>query len=90
MKVPLASSGLRSCDIDEAIATLKSGHLTMGQKVKLFEQKIESLGVEEFIMFDDRQEHLPHFIEWAKTQSIKIIVVDVLNKTETIIQGTEV
>lgn len=69
---------------------LNWGGDTLHFKMKLFEQKIESLGVEEFIMFDDRQEHLPHFIEWAKNQSIKITVVDVVNKTETIIQGTEV
>ena len=53
MKVPLASSGLRSCDIDEAIATLQSGHLTMGQKVKLFEQKMSDyLGTKHFIMMN--------------------------------------
>jgi hypothetical protein len=37
-------------------------------------------------MFDDRQEHLPHFEEWAeieaKDREINITIVDVVNKTE--------
>ena len=39
-------------------------------------------------MFDDRQEHLPHFEEWAKSESTKrninITIVDVVNKIEKI------
>jgi hypothetical protein len=62
-------------------------HLNWGEdtfrfKQKLFEQMIEKLGVEEFTMYDDRQEHLPKFEDWATTQSAKINVVDVVNKTE--------
>ena len=37
-------------------------------------------------MFDDRQEHLPHFEDWAnefsKKNDVIITVVDVVNRTE--------
>ena len=61
---------------------LNTGSDTLNFKLKLFEQKIETLGVEEFIIFDDRQEHLPEFEKWADNQNIKITIVDVVNKTE--------
>jgi hypothetical protein len=61
---------------------LNWGGDTLKFKIKLFEQKIESLGVEEFIMFDDRQEHLIEFEKWAEVQNIKITIIDVVNKTE--------
>jgi len=61
---------------------LNWGGDTLKFKTKLFEQKIQSLGVEEFVMFDDREEHLVEFEEWAKLQNIKITIVDVVNKTE--------
>jgi hypothetical protein len=35
-------------------------------------------------MYDDREEHLPKFCEWAKTQPCKVTVVDVINKTTRI------
>jgi len=54
--------------------------------LKLFEQKLKEHKVKEFIMFDDRHEHLPHFEDWAtefsKENGVKITVVDVINKTE--------
>ena len=50
-KVPLASSGLRSDDIDCAIEVLQSGNLTMGKSVKTFEQAMAKyLKVEHFVM----------------------------------------
>jgi CDP-6-deoxy-D-xylo-4-hexulose-3-dehydrase len=53
MRVPLASSGLRSEDIEAAIAVLQSGNLTMGKQVKAFEKLIaEYLGVEYFVMMN--------------------------------------
>jgi hypothetical protein len=55
---------------------------TLKFKIKLFEEKIKSLGVEEFIMFDDRSEHLSEFEKWADKQNIKITIIDVINKTE--------
>jgi CDP-6-deoxy-D-xylo-4-hexulose-3-dehydrase len=51
MRIPLASSGLRPQDIQAAVDTLNSGNLTMGAKVKSFEQKVaEYIGVKHFIM----------------------------------------
>jgi CDP-6-deoxy-D-xylo-4-hexulose-3-dehydrase len=51
MRIPLASSGLRAEDISIAIEVLHSGNLTMGQKVKNFEDKMaEYLGVTNFVM----------------------------------------
>lgn len=51
MKIPLASSGLRQCDIDAAVEVLNSGNLTMGSKVKQFESEMaEYLGVKHFVM----------------------------------------
>ncbi len=60
---------------------LNWGGDTLKFKMKLFEQKIESLGVEEFIMFDDRELHLVEFVELAKEQNVKVTIVDVVNKT---------
>ena len=50
----------------------------------LFEEKIEELGVHEFIMYDDRHEHLVKFEEWAEEHHVQVTVVDVVNKKETI------
>ena len=51
MKIPLASSGLRDCDIEIAIEVLKSGNLTMGKYVKEFESAMAKyLKVKDFIM----------------------------------------
>ncbi len=51
MKIPLASAGLRDCDIAAAEAVLRSGNLTMGEKVAEFENKMaEYLGVKYFVM----------------------------------------
>jgi len=53
MRVPLASSGLRSEDIDAAVEVLQSGFLTMGKKVAEFESKMaEYLGVSHFVMMN--------------------------------------
>lgn len=65
---------------------LNWGGDTLRFKMKLFEQKLKEHKVKEFIMFDDRHEHLPHFENWAtefsKENGVKITVVDVINKTE--------
>lgn len=51
MKVPLASSGLRSSDIESVLRVLNSGKLTMGEEVKNFEDKMARyLGVNHFVM----------------------------------------
>jgi len=53
MRVPLASSGLRSQDIEAAIEVLQSGYLTMGKKVIEFEKLMaDYLGVEHFVMMN--------------------------------------
>jgi CDP-6-deoxy-D-xylo-4-hexulose-3-dehydrase len=53
MRVPLASSGLRSQDIEAAVEVLQSGYLTMGKKVQEFEKLIaDYLGVEHFVMMN--------------------------------------
>ena len=62
---------------------LNWGGDTYNFKTKLFEQLIEKLGVNEFIMYDDRSEHLVRFEEWAEEHHIDVTVVDVINKKET-------
>ena len=62
---------------------LNWGGDTYNFKTKLFEQKIEELGVHEFIMYDDRIEHLVRFEEWAEEHHIDVTVIDVVNKKET-------
>lgn len=69
---------------------LNWGSDTLKFKIKLFEEKIEALGVEEFIMFDDRQEHLPEFEKWADEQDIKVTVVDVVNKTKKTFEKSKI
>jgi hypothetical protein len=59
---------------------LNFGGDTFTFKTKLFENLIKKYQPEEFIMYDDRQEHLPKFCEWAKSQPCKVTVVDVVNK----------
>jgi len=63
---------------------LNWGGDTYNFKTKLFEEKIEELGVHEFILFDDRHEHLIKFEEWAADHHVDVKVVDVVNKKETI------
>jgi hypothetical protein len=58
-----------------------TGGDTFNFKCHLFETLIEHYKhAEELIMFDDRHEHLIKFKEWAKNQSIKITIIDVINK----------
>jgi len=71
---------------------LNWGGDTLRFKLKLFEEKIKQNEIKEFIMFDDRQEHLPHFEDWAdnfsKENNIKITIVDVINKKEKTFNGS--
>lgn len=62
---------------------LNWGGDTYNFKTKLFEEKIEELGVKEFVMYDDRHEHLVRFEEWAAEHPVDVKVVDVVNKKET-------
>jgi CDP-6-deoxy-D-xylo-4-hexulose-3-dehydrase len=53
MHIPLASSGLRSKDIESAIEVLNSGNLTMGSQVREFESRMSDyLGVSDFVMMN--------------------------------------
>ena len=61
-------------------------HLNWGSDTFIF--KCKKLKVDELKFYDDRAEHLPKFIEWAKEQNgIKSEIVDVVNKISTTIQG---
>ena len=62
---------------------LNWGGDTFDFKTTLFSKLIEITKCDKFVMFDDRQEHLPRFEEWALTQQIPIEIVDVVNKTTT-------
>lgn len=63
---------------------LNWGGDTLKFKQKLFEEKMDEHGPDEFIMYDDRHEHLGPFRDWARNQAdhrgISITVVDVVNK----------
>lgn len=59
---------------------LNWGGDTFNFKSKLFGQLMAKLKVKEFIMYDDRREHLVKFAEWAKSQPAKISIIDVINK----------
>jgi CDP-6-deoxy-D-xylo-4-hexulose-3-dehydrase len=53
MKIPLASTKLRSEDIAAAVEVLNSGNLTMGKRVRDFEQSMaDYLNVNHFIMMN--------------------------------------
>lgn len=62
---------------------LNWGGDTFRFKTMLFESLINKLGVDEFIMYDDRAEHLNKFEEWASELKIHTTIVDVVNKKET-------
>ena len=58
-----------------------TGGETFNFKKYLFETKIKEFPrSEEIILFDDRHEHIEKFVEWGKTQPIKVTIVDVINK----------
>jgi len=59
-----------------------TGGETFNFKRRLFETMIKEIPTaKELIMFDDRELHLIEFEKWAKTQKIKITIVDVIHKT---------
>jgi hypothetical protein len=60
---------------------LNFGGDTYSFKTRLFENLIKKVNPQEFIMYDDRQEHLPKFEKWATTQPCVVTIVDVVNKT---------
>ena len=59
-------------------------------KIRFFESVIrKNITITEFIIYDDRQEHIVKFIEWAKViknkYNINVIIIDVIKK-ETYVQ----
>ena len=60
---------------------LNTGGDTFNFKCRLFEKLIRELQPVEFIMYDDRYEHLVEFEKWAETIDCKITIIDVKNKT---------
>jgi hydroxymethylpyrimidine pyrophosphatase-like HAD family hydrolase len=60
-----------------------NGGETFNFKCHLFEKMIEKYPKStEFTMYDDRQEHLQRFVEWAKSQPIKVNIIDAVNKKQ--------
>jgi len=63
---------------------LNWGGDTFDFKKTLFSKLIQITNCDKFVMYDDREEHLPRFEEWAiKTQKIPVTIVDVVRKTTT-------
>ncbi len=63
------------------------GSETYRFKTKLFESIIrKNPKATEFILYDDRHEHLVKFVEWAevmeKTFKLKVTIIDVVNKKQ--------
>jgi len=56
-------------------------------KKTLFETFINELQPDEFIMYDDREEHLVDFKEWAKTMPCDVTIIDVVSMTTTKIKN---
>lgn len=63
---------------------LNTGGDTYLFKARLFERLIRRLRPTEFIMYDDRYEHLIKFEHWAKTIDCKVTIIDVINKTRKV------
>jgi hypothetical protein len=60
-----------------------TGADTFRFKCNLFQDMIRKFPkAESFTMYDDRQEHLTEFVEWAKRQPIDINIIDVINKKQ--------
>jgi hypothetical protein len=81
---------LRENNIEFDEVHLNWGSDTFIFKCNLLERTVEKLGVYDLTFYDDREEHLPKFVEWAKEQDIKSTIVDVVNKTATTIQGSSI
>lgn len=68
---------------------LNPGIDTYDFKSELFAKLINELEPEEYIMYDDRQEHLVRFKEWAKTLPCKVTIVDAISGEEFEIKKSE-
>jgi hypothetical protein len=61
---------------------LNPGIDTFEFKSNLFAKLINELEPEEFIMYDDRQEHLVRFVEWAKQMPCEVTIIDAISGEE--------
>ena len=61
---------------------LNPGIDTFEFKSNLFAKLIYELQPEEFIMYDDRQEHLVKFVSWANAMPCKVTIIDAISGEE--------
>ncbi len=61
---------------------LNPGIDTFEFKSNLFAKLIYELQPEEFIMYDDRQEHLIRFVSWANAMPCKVTIIDAISGEE--------
>jgi len=61
---------------------LNPGIDTFEFKSNLFAKLIYELQPEEFIMYDDRQEHLVRFVAWANAMPCKVTIIDAISGEE--------
>ena len=59
------------------LVALNTGGDTYHFKTRLFEMLINKFNPDEFVMYDDRQEHLVMFEDWAKKQPCRVEIIDV-------------
>jgi hypothetical protein len=67
--------------------SLNWGGDTFNFKCRLFEQTIQKFRPQEFIMYDDRFEHIEKFKTWAVGQITNITIVNVISKESTFIKN---
>jgi len=73
---------LRSHEFSFDETHLNPGIDTFEFKSNLFKDLIDKLKPEEFIMYDDRQEHLIRFVKWAKDMPCKVTLIDAISGEE--------
>jgi predicted phosphatase len=71
----------QNLEFDEYIFKPLDG-VTLNYKIKTLEDKIKEFNPTEVIFYDDRRDHLPEFVKWAKEQKTNIKIVDVVTKRE--------
>jgi predicted phosphatase len=71
----------QNLEFDEYIFKPLDG-VTLNYKIKTLEDKIKQFNPTEVIFYDDRRDHLPEFVKWAKSQKTNIKIVDVVTKKE--------
>lgn len=78
--------------LDQHNMTFDEVHLNWGSetfkfKCTLFENLIDKTKCDEFIMHDDRIQHLKAFEEWATKQKCDVTIVNVINKKRKYIKN---